>query len=136
MNADGTIQRGGKGFATAPRVGARTIRRTERVDRTPLPEDDPAEALLRIAEEAESRGDLTLAIDAWKRLLPYVHPKPKPVEVDPESVVALASLLELTRKRADDEPEDLDPVQEENFQRILEAAKALGIDLSDLEDDR
>jgi hypothetical protein len=53
----------------------------------------PAAALARIAEQAEAAGNLTLAIDAWKALLPYVHAKPKPVEIDPEAVVELARAI-------------------------------------------
>lgn len=50
----------------------------------------PAEALVRIAEQAEAAGETALAIDAWKAVLPYVHAKPKAMEVDPVAVVELA----------------------------------------------
>ena len=50
----------------------------------------PAEALVRIAEQAEADGKMDLALDAWKAVLPYVHAKPKAVELDPERVIRLA----------------------------------------------
>lgn len=45
---------------------------------------------MRIAEQAEASGEMALAIDAWKAVLPYVHAKPKSIEVDPVAVVQLA----------------------------------------------
>jgi predicted TPR repeat methyltransferase len=50
----------------------------------------PAEALVRIAESAEAAGEMALAVDAWKAVLPYVHAKPKPVEIDPGQIVLMA----------------------------------------------
>lgn len=49
----------------------------------------PAEALARIAQQAELDGDTRLAVDAWKALLPYVHAKPKAIESDPEAVLQM-----------------------------------------------
>ena len=60
----------------------------------------PATALTRLAQQAEEKGNLALAVDAWKALLPYIHPKPKPVEVDPEGFLALNSELTEMRTRA------------------------------------
>ena len=45
---------------------------------------------MRIAEQAEAAGETALAIDAWKAVLPYVHAKPKAIEVDPTAIVELA----------------------------------------------
>ncbi|MDP2081385.1 MAG: hypothetical protein U0934_15170 [Pseudotabrizicola sp.] len=53
----------------------------------------PAEALVRIAERAEAEGEMALAVDAWKAVLPYVHAKPKAIELDPDAVVELARNL-------------------------------------------
>lgn len=50
----------------------------------------PVRSLVRLAERAEAEGDLNQAIGAWKSVLPYIHPKPKSVEFDPQLVVELA----------------------------------------------
>lgn len=67
----------------------------------------PAEALVRIAEQAEDAGETALAIDAWKAVLPYVHAKPKAIEVDPVAVVQLARDLAAARAMAN-AAQDLD----------------------------
>ncbi|WP_139279236.1 hypothetical protein [Roseovarius marisflavi] len=66
----------------------------------------PVEALVRLAEEAEADGDRSQAINAWKTILPFVHPKPKAVEIDPEAVVALARLLSEEKIRATEGVDD------------------------------
>ena len=53
----------------------------------------PLHALARLAERAEAEGDLATAIAAQRSLAQYVYPRPKPIEVDPEGVVELASAL-------------------------------------------
>lgn len=63
----------------------------------------PAEALVRIAERAEAKGDMALAVDAWKAVLPYVHAKPKPVEFDPIQVVQLAKEISDARAKSTSE---------------------------------
>lgn len=63
----------------------------------------PAEALVRIAEKAEAKGETALAIDAWKAVLPYVHAKPKPVEFDPGQVVLMTR--EIAEARLAPKPE-------------------------------
>lgn len=59
----------------------------------------PIQALVRLAEQAEAEGDVGQAIGAWKSILPYVYPKPKAVEIEPEQVIDLAR--DLTAARAD-----------------------------------
>ncbi|MFV2069364.1 MAG: hypothetical protein ACC645_20565, partial [Pirellulales bacterium] len=51
---------------------------------------NPALALVRIAKQAELDGEGGLAIDAWKAVLPYVRPRPKPVEIDMKAVISMA----------------------------------------------
>lgn len=60
----------------------------------------PVEALIRLAQEAEAQGDLGQAIGAWKSIIPYVYPKPKAVEVDPETVIELAKAIAEARVSA------------------------------------
>ena len=42
----------------------------------------PVLALVRLAEQAEAEGRITVAIDAWKAVLPYVHARPKSIEIN------------------------------------------------------
>ena len=66
-------------------------KRTQALADTLLKNDEcPAEALIRLAKAAECEGKISLAIDAWKAVLPYVHAKPKAVETAPDIVAALA----------------------------------------------
>ena len=60
----------------------------------------PVGALMRLAEKAEAQGDLGQAIGAWKSIIPYVYPKPKAVEVEPESVIELAKAIAEARADA------------------------------------
>ncbi|MEJ5218855.1 hypothetical protein WG622_11415 [Cognatishimia sp. D5M38] len=53
----------------------------------------PAEALVRLANQAEIEGDRAQAIHAWKAVLPYVYAKPKPIESEPERALELAEHL-------------------------------------------
>lgn len=59
----------------------------------------PADALVHIAEAAEADGNLALAVDALKAVLPFVHAKPKPIEIAADDVIELArSLAEVRRQ--------------------------------------
>jgi hypothetical protein len=49
--------------------------------------------LARIAQAAEAEGRHGDAIAALRTLLPYVCPRPKPVETDTEGVIELARAL-------------------------------------------
>ena len=60
----------------------------------------PVDALVRLAQEAEAQGDLGQAIGAWKSILPYVYPKPKAVEIEPEIVIELAKEIAKVRASA------------------------------------
>ena len=80
----------------------------------------PVEALVRLAERAEAEGDFSQAIGAWKSILPYIHPKPKAVEIEPEHVVALAR--DLAAARASGMPE---AVSETFAERVKRAAERL-----------
>jgi hypothetical protein len=53
----------------------------------------PVRALARLAERAEAEGDLASAIAAQRIVAQYVHPRPKPVEHDPDGAVELARAL-------------------------------------------
>ncbi|MCA6110469.1 hypothetical protein [Bradyrhizobium cenepequi] len=44
---------------------------------------------MKIARAAEAAGELALAADCWGKLAAFVHPKPRPVEIDPDSLVDL-----------------------------------------------
>ncbi len=68
----------------------------------------PIQALVRLAEQAEADGELGHAIGAWKSILPYVHPKPKAVEVAPGQVVELARDLAAIRADASRDDVNLD----------------------------
>ncbi|MCE5972609.1 hypothetical protein LZA78_03850 [Sinirhodobacter sp. WL0062] len=60
----------------------------------------PIEALVRLAQQAEAAGDVGQAIGAWKCILPYIYPRPKAVETQPELVVDLARTLASVRSEA------------------------------------
>lgn len=99
--------------------GASNLRSRALAERLAQEGRDPAEGLIRIAELAEQQGELTLAADAWKALLPYVHARLKPVESDPDGVVALARRLK----------EEADSENNCSFAQLLDlAAKRCGID--------
>ena len=70
----------------------------------------PVEALVRLAEQAESEGNLGQAIGAWKSVLPYIYPKPKAVEFAPEQVIELARDLAAARAYASRSNVNLDHV--------------------------
>ena len=53
----------------------------------------PIEALIRLAEKAETEGDISQAINAWKSTLPYIYPRPKAVEFAPEDLIELTRSL-------------------------------------------
>jgi hypothetical protein len=74
----------------------------------------PVEALVRIANAAEADGDRADAISAWKSVLPYVYPKPKAVEVNPEGVLELAAGL------ATQNAETLAGRQDESYRVMLQ----------------
>lgn len=90
--------RGGARPGAGRPKGARNRRSQALADRLLEAGQCPAEALVRIAEEAEAAGNLTLALDAWKAVLPYVHAKPKPIELAPEDAVAIARELAQARQ--------------------------------------
>ncbi|SHK90700.1 hypothetical protein SAMN05444414_102211 [Roseovarius marisflavi] len=97
---------GGKRAGAGRPKGSRS-RRSEAVAEKLLSQGKcPVEALVRLAEEAEADGDRSQAINAWKTILPFVHPKPKAVEIDPEAVVALARLLSEEKIRATEGVDD------------------------------
>lgn len=49
---------------------------------------DPAVALVRIAKAAEEREDFGLAVEAYGKVLPLIHAKPKPAVLDPDETIA------------------------------------------------
>ena len=61
---------------------------------------DPAIALVRIAKAAEAQEDYALAVDAWGKVLPYTHPRPRPVEFYPDELVSLEGRLAHARLTA------------------------------------
>lgn len=91
---------GARSGAGRPR-GARNRRSRELADNLLGAGKCPAEALIRIAERAEADGNLGLALDAWKAVLPFVHARPKPVELVPEEVLELARSLAQVRQEVD-----------------------------------
>jgi hypothetical protein len=53
----------------------------------------PVRALARLAERAEAEGDQATAIAAQRVVAQFVHPRPKPIEFDPEGAAELARAL-------------------------------------------
>ena len=79
----------------------------------------PASALVRIARRAEKNGDDHLAVDAWKAVLPYIHPKPKPVEIYPDYRVELEQrIAEAKSKVSGDDMDELARLVEEARARV------------------
>jgi hypothetical protein len=60
----------------------------------------PALAPVRLAEQAEAEGRITVAIDARKAVLACVHARPRSIELEPEALVALARDLAVARASA------------------------------------
>lgn len=54
---------------------------------------DPAVALVRIAKAAEEREEFPLAVEAYGKVMPFLHSRPKPTEADPEALIALERAL-------------------------------------------
>ena len=54
---------------------------------------DPALALIRIAKSAEENGDLGLAVEAYGKVVGFIHARPKPVDVNPEALIELERAL-------------------------------------------
>jgi hypothetical protein len=81
----------------------------------------PVQALVRLAERAETEGDLAQAIGAWRSVLPYIYPKPKAVEIEPEEVIELArGLAEIRANAATNIVENDHVALVENFLRERE----------------
>src|SRR5690606_5376648 len=87
-------RRGGRQKGT-PNRGTVLVR--ERLDAEGA---EPAVELVRIARVAEAEGELNLAADCWGKLAAFAYPKPRPVEVLPDSLVALAGRLHRARLEA------------------------------------
>lgn len=62
----------------------------------------PLDALLQIAKKAEEDGDINLALDAYGKVLPFVHPRPKPIEFGPEEAIELQARIAEARVAAID----------------------------------
>lgn len=87
----------------------------------------PVAALVRIAEAAEKDGDRKQAIDAWKSVLPYVHPKPKAVDIDPNSVIELAKAVAEVRAIANQQAREETPSN--SYSALLQRAKESGLQI-------
>ena len=116
---------GGKRAGAGRPKGSRS-RRSEAVAEKLLSQGKcPVDALVRLAEEAEANGDRLQAIGVWKAILPFVYPKPKAVEIDPEAVVELARLLSEAKIRATEGADDAPFGQMvERMRKSLEAEDA------------
>jgi hypothetical protein len=91
---------GGKRQGAGRPKGSRMRRSEELADRLLVDGKCPVDALVRLAEQAESEGDLGQAIGAWKSVLPYIYPKPKAVEIAPEVIVSLTQSIAAARLQA------------------------------------
>ncbi len=120
-----TAKHGGKRSGAGRPKGSRG-RRSEVLAETLLAQGKcPAEALIRLAEKAEAQGELAQAIGAWKSIVPYVYPKPKAVEIEPETVIELAkAIAEARANPAGSEVEESYNVLLERFFRENEAREA------------
>lgn len=108
--ADASKKHGGKRAGAGRPKGSRMRRSDALAEELISAGKCPVEALMRLAERAETDGDLGQAIGAWKSILPYVYPKPKAVEFAPEQVVELARDLDAVRKDASRSPLNLDHI--------------------------
>lgn len=94
---------GGKRAGAGRPVGSMSRRSEAVADKLHAQGKCPVDALVRLAEEAEADGDRLQAINAWKTILPFVYPKPKAVEIDPDAAVQLTRLLYEARVEATQE---------------------------------
>jgi len=60
--------------------GVPNKRTVEMIERLEQLDCDLIEGLVRIAKQAENKGELALAADCYHKLMPYVYPKRKAVE--------------------------------------------------------
>lgn len=87
-----------QGSAPGERRGGRTAgtpnRRTAQLrDAIAAEGVEPAVALVRIAKAAEDREEFALAVEAYGKVLPFLHSRPKPTEADPDALVDLERRL-------------------------------------------
>jgi hypothetical protein len=99
--ADPKGAHGGKRAGAGRPTGSRMRRSEELAEKLIALGKCPLEALIRLAEKAESDGDVSQAINAWKSALPYIYPRPKAVEIAPEE------LVDLTRKLSEARAQEL-----------------------------
>lgn len=64
------------------KAGVPNKRTQKLIDRLESLDCDPLEGLAKIAKQAESEGELSLAADCYNKLMPYVYHKRKAVEVE------------------------------------------------------
>tara|TARA_R110002051_G_scaffold170789_1_gene241328 strand:+ start:6243 stop:6611 length:369 start_codon:yes stop_codon:yes gene_type:complete len=88
---------GGKRDGAGRPKGSRMRRSEELAEKLIASGKCPLEALVRLAEQAESEGDISQAVNAWKSALPYIYPRPKAIEVAPEELVDLTRKLSEVR---------------------------------------
>lgn len=93
MSEDAENQHGGKRDGAGRPLGStnrRTVALREAIEAEGV---EPAVALVRIAKAAEDRKDFGLAVEAYGKVLPFLHSRPKPTEADPDALVDLERRL-------------------------------------------
>ena len=116
---------GGKRAGAGRPKGSRSRRSEALADKLLGEGKCPVDALVRLAEAAEKDGDRKQAIDAWKSILPYVHAKPKAVDIDPNSVIELARAV--AEVRADASRQVRENSTSHSYLWLLERATELGL---------
>jgi hypothetical protein len=72
------------------------------------PEFDPAVKLIELAMRAEDEGELQLASQNYGRLMEYVYPKMRSVDVDVQGGIKLVA-IDWTGVQDEDEDDDGEP---------------------------
>lgn len=67
---------------------------------TERPNYHPVLALIDLADKAEAEGNLPLARDCHSAAAPFIVPRPRPVEIDPDGAVDLERRITEARKGA------------------------------------
>lgn len=113
-------RRGGRAAGTPNR------RTTELREKLEALDADPAISLVKLARAAEADGNQGLAADCWGKLLGYIQPRPKPVEMFPDEVVELSRALLQTRIEATAETLNQPGIAE----RLRRASERLAVNIS------
>lgn len=104
----------------------RTVAATELVREAQerFPDYNPLAALIALAMDAEANGDLETARQCHASVLPYTAPKYRPIEADPDAIVALEGRIAAARLQAQADVVEARPGLADRLMRVMERLDA------------